>query len=270
VPFHRRVRIKLEPSVWAGYSFDAFYYPFGLSLLCKFRFPSKLALDKTVESCLEQRNAGYAHLGKEAPLDVVAESAIQQLRLEMFKDQKLTPIRNPEPFTVVTFAKGKGAESTKPADQKTVHRAIHSLGCWKPVRPKDTIPALALSDLKGAETGRVLYALPRSRVVWFPDLFTDSSPKRHSLACYHQNLTLASQQVEMLGALVRLTSDELRAGHEPKTETHKSCAKLSGGILGRLRGAVDSTYRSRSPAAQLKHAGLDEAVDFVRQELGET
>jgi hypothetical protein len=137
----------------------------------------------------------------------------------------------------------------------------------KKMRPKDVLPALLEADLKPPQSARVLYCQPRARTVWYPDLFTDSTSGSHSLACYHQNLTLLSQQVELLGALVRLTAAELAQGHQPKTETHANCARFAGGILGRLRGAADSTYRSRSPGAQMMQAALDGPIDLVRKEL---
>jgi hypothetical protein len=102
--------------------------------------------------------------------------------------------------------------------------------------------------------GHILYGGRRGRVVWFPGNFIGVAAYEHTLACYHQNLTMASLQTESLCRMAKDAAD-LVINNQPLSNcsvAYRTCAQLSAGILGRLYGGTFDTYRSNSVRDQIQ------------------
>jgi hypothetical protein len=160
-----------------------------------------------------------------------------------------------EPFTILTFLRGRGAGEQPVAEGGDVHRALEGATRWSATWRKDQLPPLAANivDSRRAPAAHLIYGRRSGRAVWFPTSFDEdgevvkNSPA--ALHCYDRNLMFATVQALALCGLAVSTGARLAAkcALEP---TNVECAKLACGILGRLYGGAN-TYRSGSVKSQI-------------------
>jgi hypothetical protein len=245
---------------------------------------SPLPLEDAVQKGFEVRRTGRFQVKweeggaqQDLSLDNLAHSGLVALR--EFALGEAAPgggVPVVEPFTVATVVNGSGVDRDV-APPNDVHLALHALTEWPAAYDWRTPPPSELSDLaessidiRAGYDGDALYAQQRGRAVWFPKWFVSTQEKRRTkLSCYHRNLVFLSLQVESLGALIRVTADQIQAGNEPaRGSTHRSVAGQAAEILSKLyRGDRDSTYRSWSARTQIVQNGLMGPLDVVRDRI---
>jgi hypothetical protein len=187
--------------------------------------------------------------------------------------------------------RGEEVDPTQPiAPMGAVHRALEALCSWHQTWKNDVLHSWDTSTclkIRHAPRSHVLYGLERGRAVWFPDLFSKQTsalsgvsitlPDRavrvpnfftkerrvHSLACYNRNLTLLSLQTESLVELMRAAGACIDA-NKPMPLAMEELAKGAAGILGRLYGGTQDTYRSWSPRAHIDGNHYADTINKVR------
>lgn len=172
------------------------------------------------------------------------------------------------PFTIATIIKGAGADAKTPvAANGEIHRALHGLCTWDRFWDEANLPSLDASTqfklalTPSAAPGNLLYGLPHSRAVWFPNRFTKTGARVFSLSCYHRNLAAAALQTESMIGLMRM-ADTLGQGVGTMPTLVNATAKL----IGRIYGGTRDTYRSWSMRARLDTEKA--LVNRVRGRLG--
>ena len=124
-----------------------------------------------------------------------------------------------DPFSVCTVVQGTaGPAARAPLDAAgDTRKALHGLASWRPTWQTDRLGDLkdCILQVTSAPESSLTYLAKRGRVVWFPELFApkeqDVEP-RHSLSCYHRNLTFASLTVDALSSVVLNANDRLGTG----------------------------------------------------------
>ncbi len=279
VPFRGKVPVQVKvPSLTSNEGkclVESFYYPHGFACVVTFTIARTLTLADAVAVAFEIR--------KDKKLEVEWPSGTkEQLALKAFAAKCLADIRQGalgpsassgasavEPFTVFTVLKGKGTKTDlSPLDSKLVRSVLEAVTTWPSVWPKAQLPVfddkVKLALRAAAAATDTLYARKRGRAVWFPDAFTDTK-QRSSLSCYHRNLLVASLQTESLCGLATATVQEINTVGWPGLRVmHRDCATLAAGILGRLYGGDQATYRSLSPRYQIVQNGLEADVNEIR------
>jgi len=245
-----------------------YLYPWGIGLIVDFGCKGPMPLFDAVDRAFEAQRKARGML----------QSILKGVRADAYADASKETAGNV--FSIVTIVDATGVSPEVEIDPKgPIARAIEGLAGWNP-----SWRNMQLEDLeKGAITirqspaGHMLYGKERGRVVWFPDNFRSTDPFRYrgTLACYHQNLTVASLHAESLCQIAQDAAAELNKTNAlaPFSATYVETARLSGGLLGRLHGRRDGvtdkkkpeTYRSGSVRTQILVYKDD--VNTVRNKL---
>jgi hypothetical protein len=270
---------------------EAFLFPHGLALVINIEVKSNLrqgpdkgrpfTLDEALELLFVARKTGKYALqwpGEEAAnltLDPLAERCLGHLRTAAFGPHAKAAARSAIPFSVVTVVRGEGvAVGEQIVEGGPVHRSLEALSRWHEIGPDSAVPKLAdtfVPILKTAEPSHRLHRHARGRAIWYPKLFTDTTPGLHKLSCYHRNLVQMSMQVESLGGLIKVTSARIQQhGLASVPQAQQECARRAAGILSRLYRGDRETYQSNSPRFQLQQDELIDPLNYIRKELTET
>jgi hypothetical protein len=266
VPF----RLKLDVSVSAPWlpgrvTTEGFFYPHGHGLIVTFQLePSPaISLEATVELARDLRKRKKLAVvwsptrSEELILDGLADAALAMLRERALGKGRPAGAVASVPFSVVTFVGVGDVDPTvAPPDSGEIHRALEMVTGWHG-GPLGTVPPLKDNVLDPEKPLEVVYAKKRGRAVWFPYYATTSGVQ--TLGCYHRNLVFASLQVE---SLARLAVESLLQGF--LSDTHRDLARYAGGLLGRLYGGDEKTYRSASCRVQLEQNAWLDPTDEIR------
>jgi hypothetical protein len=273
VPFRRAGPFRARaPWLPGRIHAESFFYPHGIALVISAEVQGDLPLAAAVAKAHELRRTGKIEVrwdGKEAAdllgLDTLARRSLDALRLAALGPGAAEGALSPA-FSVVTVVRATGVEPNDPtAEGGEIHRALQAMTTWNPSWATDALTKLEDARLPtriGAPS-HLLYGGRRGRVVWFPGLYTVSTVKLRSLACYQRNLTLASMQTESLAGLVLETESGRKLGKTP-VGLRRECAQRAAGVLGRLYGGVASTYRSWSPRRQIEQNDYAKPLDSLR------
>ncbi len=171
-------------------------------------------------------------------------------------------------FTVVTVLDAEGVGGTM-SNGDDIHRHFEALASWNKLFQKVKLEPLANNTVairQPSPEGHILYKERNGRVVWFPQHFLSVAPEPHTLPRYHKNLTMASLQTECLCRLARDAANQLSNGVNFVNVSidYDSCTKLAAGILGRLYGGADTTYRNRSVRYQIQD-NCQQVVNSLRK-----
>src|SRR5262249_17444809 len=148
------------------------------------------------------------------------------------------------PFSVVTFLALDGVDAkTATPDQGEVHCALEAVTRWLPDWKINTLPPLAnqCAVIRSAPKSHVCYVTSTGLAVWYPAPAT-AKTVRHTLGCYHRNQVFATLQIESIDEMLKVLDDI--ASNGPLSSAQEISAKLGAGIVGRLYGGTDTTYRS--------------------------
>lgn len=273
VPLRTPMKIGVTtPWLLGRVTLEGFYYPHGVALMVTAVINDLLTLEAMVDKALEIRVSGkYAATEsdgsiKSLSLDALAARLLDQLRENALGKGVAQGNRSGTPFTIATVIKGDGVDPTQPIPPMgVVHRALEALCSWHQTWKNDVLhnwdPSTCLK-IRHAPLSHVLYGLDRGRAVWFPDLFTKQG-QVHSLGCYHRNLTLLSLQTESLMELMRAAAAYIDA-NKLMPIAMEDLAKGAAGILGRLYGGTQDTYRSWSPRAHIDGNHYADVINKVR------
>ncbi|MFA6166916.1 MAG: hypothetical protein WC700_09885 [Gemmatimonadaceae bacterium] len=274
VPLRTKPKITIEsPVAGATVKLHVFIFPFGFTVVVDVTcWPaSPLEFDAAIEFAHEIRRttrfniSGLAGPLAHVTLDGLAEVVRGAVRTQIYGGQPQADEIVGDAYSVTTFVRLEGADTTTPvADQGEVHRALHAVTTWSPTYSVDALKPLqdARVETRTAPASHLLYAQKCGRAVWFP--FTADVQRRGiSLACYHRNQVFAALQVESLSMLINETERRIHSG-EPISARHDSLARSAAGILGRMYGGDQSTYRTGSVRQHLVYNKCIDALDVVR------
>lgn len=281
VPFRgfRSARVKTP---WASgkLMMEAYYYPHGVALVITVHIRNDLLLDDMVDRAVEAaQGATFDVIWADASSDALtmpqlATKAMDGLRSFVYGPNTLQGTPSSKPFTVATVVRGSGVDKDAPnTDKDNVHRALEGLCSWHATWKDDVLHPLAerAVGIRHAPVSHLLYGLTRSRAVWFPASFLELHKQRSSLACYHRNLMFASLQTESLAGLMMLAHDwyQNRAPVYPMSGSMELLVESAAEILGRLYAGDTRTYRSSSPAVQIKDNNWVNTINYVRSVFGQ-
>ena len=125
----------------------------------------------------------------------------------------------------------------------------------RPGRCPNLVPHSILG--RAAESGGVLYAHDRARVVWVPRRFRSGEPGRR-LTCYHRNLALATAHIDAWLGVVDWWVVGCAPAGPSSTGSRSPSGPLgcSGSVYGTAENLSDRIWRSRSGVAQVEQSGL--------------
>lgn len=248
---------------------EAFHYPFGLGLVFTFRLRDSVRLDDAVGKLYELTHSAFYEIQIDG---VSVRGRVIELAAKVLGELARNRTKHPgnvaqplvDPFSVCTIVQSdSGSAARAPLDPAgRTRKALHGLASWRPTWRTDRLGDLEDCILRGTSMpeNSLTYLAKRGRVVWFPELFapkeTDVEP-RHSLSCYHRNLTFASLTVDALSSLVLDADDRLGAGGSlfSLPQDHRECVQNAAARLSELYEGNVSTYRSMSARSQLTDSG---------------
>lgn len=253
---------------------EGFYFTYGVGLLITVDLSGEFDLATAGDLALRVRNnkifkTTLAPTDASLSLQQVATTALNRLRTMGF-GAKVAGTPNGL-FSVATVVSCDGVNPNQPLKPDgEVHRLLGGLSGWV-----NGWRGLSLSPPVSGETqlrtrtsdrpGDVLYAAKRGRAVWFPSLF-DPKSTRHSLGCYHRNLTLGSLQAESLLGLASAVEETFAEAAIPSTAIQR-LGQLAAGLLARLHGGA-KTYASDSLRAQVAQSRALPDVESLRKRFG--
>jgi len=256
-----------------------YLHPWGISAIVDVCANGSWTLDEALQLALNVRREkkfdwklnGEA---KQLALGPLMDNVIRELRIKAYGPNSNAG-QTGDVFSVVTIMDAEGAAPTAEIPPKEdLHRAFECLTDWSP-----NWKIVQLKDLKDSETdimrkvspaGHFLYGGRRGRTVWFPAGFKSNSPPHpEGLKCYHQNLLASTLQTESLCRFAQSVAKQLSGGQTigDFSVTYGNCAKLAAGLLGRLYGGSNDTYRSASLRDQIKRSYVD-PVNVLRGATG--
>jgi hypothetical protein len=276
IPFREKVPINVTmPGLEANTVAEMFLYPYGMGLVITITCEKRMGLTQLVEHAysLKKNDKFIAQWDTGSTENVrmsgLAEACFKYIRKILTGSD--TPNGNVgiTPFTVFTVIKGRGVDSTSSlADFGEEHRILEAVTEWPPLWEKAFLLPLNSGRIPIASyspASHILYGRKRGRAIWFPAAFTERRRESCSLSCYHRNIVLASLQVESLCSLATMTAHELKNGNSNTLRImHRECARLAVGILGRMYGGNDNTYRSMSAKYQIQQNRYDTDINLVR------
>ena len=255
-----------------------FLYPWGIGLIVDIDVLASMSLDEAVLLGQDIQRSRRFHveidgIERDPTLKELISMALQQVRTVVY-GQGMAKGQTSELFSTVTVLDADSADPARAVeDGGEFHRALEGMAGWNPLFKSLRLDPLAKStiDIKQSPPGHLLYGGHRGRVVWFPGNFRSVAKYKHTLSCYHQNLTVASLHTESLCRLTRDVADVMRNDQQLAnvSVTYRECAKHASGILGRLYGGTFDTYRSHSIRHQIQHM-YKEDVSSVRTHFGMT
>lgn len=282
VPLRSDIRLRVQAEWLPGrLTFDAFFYPHGVALMIMARLVFSPAsenisagwtLQQLVSEATRVRRTGrYTVAGTDntLSLDELAAKLVNDLRAQMW-GAYAPPAAPLEPFIVTTVLRGAEIDSNQPLEQNSeIHRALQSL-CYMDGWAQGNLQPLENARLlvrqrRANVAGSILYAMPRARVVWFPDhMLSASGKEQHQLGCYHRNLALLSLQTIMLCHAARLYDERPNPQATP-SQSLLTLSKAAVGKLGLLYGAHNDTFKSSSPRRYIDDNNLKPMLDRVRR-----
>lgn len=280
VPFRLPVPVAKIEAPWFADGrlvLESFLYPHGLALVATATCRGRFGLQDAVEKSHQVRRTGEFAVrwgdGRQerVNLDGLADRCLTTLRRDVFGDGVPASDRSVTPFTIWAVVNGEGgaALATSPPAGEVL-RALAAVTSWSPTWPDDTLPEpteVSVKMRQNAPPGHILYGSKRGRAVWFPGSFGRAEAGPPTVACFRRNLARLSLQVESLGGFAEETARRLDDAQE-LAFWEKECARRTAGVLGRLYGAVEDTYKSGSPRVQIEQNDLAPAINRVRAHFG--
>lgn len=274
VPFRIRPRFTVQATAPVdGVLSEGFAYPHGFAWVLTLGCSGAFTPEEMASTAQELRRTCQltvtwdAGSSEQCSLDVLAGKAMQTLRRAIFGASVAAGTAlAADPFTVLTVLQASGIDAETPVQPGSVlQKTLEAVTNWRPTWKKDPPPKLSKVDVdrRTGPAGHMIYGRKRGRAVWFPASFQPPVPGRRaptSLGCYHRNMVFASLQGESLLGLLAATA---QAG-PILPAAHDNCANNAAGIMGRLYGGVEDTYRSGSLRAQVDQQGLVTTVNTVR------
>ncbi|MSP14552.1 MAG: hypothetical protein EXR62_16555 [Chloroflexi bacterium] len=290
VPFQTGFDLKLkaawpadpggaDPAKSTWVTVDGYYYPWAVAVVIGINLRADLPLADMVRLACRAAGSGQFEVTQEGQAQRRTLAALAYELLDRMRGQVFGPDAPPgegkgTPFRVATVIKGSlddPAALVQAGD--AAHHALEALCSGNDEALDGDYELHTLDETRvGLRRGKAasrLYGLARGRAVWIPHKFT-SSVLRHSLSCYHDNLTLVSLQTESLCALLELAAAHLQQhpGQGFPLAAMDQLVPAAAGLLGRLYGAAEDTYRSASPPQQMRDNHYDTAIDAVRTSYG--
>jgi hypothetical protein len=267
VPLEYRLTSKVTaPWLNGNARLRSLLYPWGFAVIADICVQSAADFNTTISDVIKIRRGrrftvelnGHT---RDANLEGMLALARDQIRSAVYGLPDAGSVR--DPFSITTAIDGAGFDSkTAPVTGDVVHQALAGLCEWSSLWTQLQLGPFGDSSLRihNALAGHVLYAVRRGRALLFPASFSSVSDYPPRLLCYHQNLTVASTQVESLGALALDAARQIEVAWNPASYsvTYAECARLAAGLLGRLYGPEElDVYRSYSCRAQIEQSYKD-------------
>ena len=280
VPLRESLRFDVPPSSVTVRGFaEAYYYPHGIGIVLTIRasglrgtMPSRVDAFRELTQDID---FGVSTDGQEdrGRLPALGPTVLRRLFSTRYGPRAVGSGAGASPFSVTTIIKGTPIDPRQelPADGM-LRRALHGLAGWSATWQNDQLGDLPASTIRRSSRpgGHLLYLAERGRVVWFPQHFEETPRKRHSLTCYHRNLTQASLTIESLSALIATGRLELR---DPRRwnnlrPDHRECLTNAATRLVELHDGANVTYKTRSAPHQIVSNGARELIDALRSTIG--
>lgn len=227
--------------------------------------------DAVDKACSIRHDKLFALNGQPIGAQGIGEAALHSLLTNAAGPEAVASMKPLQPFSIISVTRASGAESLQTVlDGDATHRALEGFVTLGKTWRENKLPPLDQGRTRQGDSRpeeHLLYAAKRGRVIWHPHYFTSTGDKRAPLNCYHRNLSFASLQTQSLLELIDLVTDERGQGNSP-TGRLNDCARRASGILGRMYGGVETTYRSHTVRRQIDESGRAAAVNAERKARG--
>jgi hypothetical protein len=270
VPFRLPLDVKISmPSQPVDLRGFGFVFPHGVGVAVDAIGKYMAPLSRTVEAALELRRdplivSWSGEPARRVRLDDLGRDALDRLETMTVGSVSSTSVLRP--FTVVTVIQAAESVAGATTADPSTEEALYAFATWSPTWRADTQAPLSSSLVpiqRTAPAGHIVYASKRGRVVWFPRHFKENGNDRHTLSCYHRNLSSLSLQVESLCGFMRVTANERIRTFKPISANHQERARNGSRTLGRLYSGKGS-YQSQSVVAQMELNDFVEDTNVVR------
>jgi hypothetical protein len=270
VPLRRKLPATSPPWLPGRLLVESFFYPHGTAIVVTATYEGRLTLEETVLMAWKVRKTGkfpaqwLPGISGDVGLRTLTDKAMNSMRTTALGPAARPGVRSATPFTVLTVVRGSGVDPSVPIPEGgEIHRALEAVTSWSNSWQYDPLPDLDEVSTPTPYFEDLIYTRKRGHAVWFPVNFTSQEEGIHTLSCYHRNLVFASLTVESLVGLVAETARQLDQGRS-LSPAHRQCARRASGILGRLYGGANSTYRSWSPNIHIDENEYEDVIDEVR------
>lgn len=278
VPLRERLsNITIADEAGPTWITEAFYFPHGIGLVVALRLRAPRTVEATVRELQRlTRDVDLRLTVDNAPfrgrLRPLATSLMGNLMRSRYGPTAAAAPWRADPFTICTIVQASAIDpKRKLRAAGDVHRGLHALAGWSPSWADDPVGKVEDSALVRASkpAGHVVYMADRGRVVWFPSHFATTNSKRHSLTCYHRNLTFTSLLIESLTSLladalprIQPPGRLLDLSKDHREALANATARLSDLYLGR------STYRTGSAPPHITANGGKDLVNGLGGQFG--
>jgi len=263
-----------QPDVYATQ--EGFIFPFGTAYVLSFYIEPKSLLEGAVDRAIELRHERvHTVAGEGARVDILtlARRSLGRLREIVLGPAAATtaasqwPITRLDPRTLVSFSQASGTELLMPlAANLDLQRALVGMTRLSRSWRIDALPPLTkalVSQTSRQPLEHAMLANDRGRCVWQPhDIQSDPVGAKRS-NCYHRNLVFATLQVQSLLGLMSYAAKSRDKGVVVAGPT-EDCIRYAAGLLGRIYGGADATYRTTSARRHIEDSGMKDIVDQVR------
>ena len=243
VPFRGKTPFKIVPWPVPYFALEIFYYPHGFACVLTAYFEGQFTLTEAVQQALDLQNGQFiiyeGGLSRSLNgLDELVEEVMGSIRRRVFRTEQGSYTR---PFTVVTIIQGSGVPLRGKVRQKgQIHKALEGLANRNPHFLYSGVTPLEQADLLRSlpppepPPSHILYATPRSRVIWYPLDFSGNQ-KSTPLSNLHRHLVFATMQVDSLcGLIMKCDQEDIAVAALPAVRRECLCFALDR--LGPLYG----------------------------------
>lgn len=263
---------KLGVTNWPGNGLvNAYLYPWGVAALVDVSFSGEMDLDAAVQKAqgIRHGKTKVTVNGRDSSLPALIGAVLDEVRSTAFGSG--VKRNRSQLFTVATVLDGEGVDPTQTVDGDT-RKGLEGLTGWNTAwkfLPPQALDKYSIATKRVPPVGHVLYAADYGRAVWFPAYFPSLAADDVRLPPYHENLTMVSLQTLSLCEVAKdaATLVQQHVSTAVWSATYNSCAQLIAGVLGRLYGGDDSTYRSRSVCRQIDDT-CKNSVNTLRRQYG--
>lgn len=273
IPFRKQVETQHESPTVLLIRAEGFFYRHGVAVLITIDLGECGSLDKWTAQALQVRRGKFFTTGgeeKKNSLQEIADNISDALCKSALGENKTKGLEfDGDPFSLVTVIDGVEDYIKEPLEQGgEIHKSLEKLATWNDLWPSGENPKLEekrFSNVKYKIENHCIYAGRHGRVIWFPHRFSLQPGKRHSLGCYHRNLTLASLQTASLGAFISHAANESKKGN-PLSQYLKNWARSAIGILDDFNTG-EKTYRTWSTKDQIEKNGILDSMAYLKTVL---
>lgn len=257
------------------FALEGYYFPHGVAFMATAYLDQERPFSEMIDWTLDVRNPGNRfemiwrtgeknRRGLKVTLEEIIQLCLDYLQRGMLRNAEPIGFPAEHSFRVATAIRGHGVDPSQAPDE-SVRLALQALCLWNKnwSKAKLSDPNQFEIPTHLPEKGDLMYGYQHSRAIWFPRLFT-AKEGASKLGYYHRHLTMLSLQTASLIALARLATKYILY-EDVMPAALEDLARRAAGLLGRLYGGSDDTFKSWSAFHQIQDHRIQDIDDRNRQ-----